>query len=630
VDAELEFIKAAGFNTVIILVPWVGFQTQINPITYYEEYFILFDQLLEKLQNCKLHIILRLGYVHDNGPLSMPHGFLRSITLAADSWLMMAWNDYLDKLWAIAKKYSYLLGGFISWEDFFLMDLTHGSLEQRIEFAEKTGYQDYLRRNYSLEEVSKRYQSVFNGYEQIPIPGYKTLGIHLFCEFWDDLLLNKIFKQSKQHFPWLSMEVRTDCEPEGNSGLHIGHEHTFDLTSDTHLTTIYYAPAWGAPNDGNLESAQCILERMRFMFNHIRTKTGNAIFIDQFNFIDNTPGFEKHTRIIPEELPHFFAGVVSILQQNTIGYGLWTLKDVRANAMRNGLFARNYVCWQMNSGEIMFDDTLQQNMVVLKSSGYLSQTIEYCFGVALVADKPFNLDFKIKNRGEHAGKLTVSWLNQQTVINQKSLEISGQEWQSIHLEGIPFKLGATFRLDNQSEEICVTDFYFYQILQENGIIGKTGQPKDFYHDFVRLNQKLATTQFVPRSFFSQQDLVAQSFDGLFPDLWIGKMMLGIIATPLTDEIGRFIIKVHVPETWDNYTNELTITLHQQQWHSVIQPGYNEITFDMLEKFVDKMIFFQLEAAKTFSPHHYQQDSQDNRELSMQLLELGFIQSHLEE
>ncbi|EDN68691.1 glycosyl transferase, family 2 [Beggiatoa sp. PS] len=77
IDEEIDLIQSVGFNTVILLIPWMGFQTQIDPISYYEDYFTLFKQLLNKLQGRGLQVILRLGYNHDNGPSNKPDEFLK-------------------------------------------------------------------------------------------------------------------------------------------------------------------------------------------------------------------------------------------------------------------------------------------------------------------------------------------------------------------------------------------------------------------------------------------------------------------------------------------------------------------------------------------------------------------------
>ncbi|MBE9562888.1 MAG: glycosyltransferase, partial [Proteobacteria bacterium] len=612
VDAELEFIQSVGFNTVILLIPWTGFQTKVKPITYYEEYFSLFEQLLDRIQEFDLQVILRIGYSHDNGPDSEPEGFLRQVAIGADTATMQAWCDYLDRLWTITKSYPNVLGGFITWEDFFLMDLTHISLDKRLIFSTHTGYQNYLQEHYTIDEISDHYNQSFANYNEVPIPAFKSIAIHLFCEFWDDLLVNVILKQSKQHFPALSMEIRTDCEPQQDT--HICHKQTFDLTTDTHISTIYYTPAWGALNDGGLESAATTLQRMQFMFEHIRTKTNNVIFIDQFNFIDNTPDFESNTSITVDEMPKFLAGVADILQHNTVGYGMWTLRDVRANALKNGIFARNYPCWQLKNTEIVSDGSDQA--ALLSTGGKLSQSLTWCVGVPYVKNKPFQLDFRLKT-SDGTGELKLIIRHKNKIIHTLHIvpELN-ENWQSIHLEDIPFYLNHELKLENLGSPMLVTDFYLYQIWQENGIIDIEGKPKPFYDDLVALNHKLANYKTTtPNSYFLQSEIIPKNFDGVFFDNWMGKTLLGIISKPDFDN-AIFIVKAYVPEIWQNYTNKLTLTLDNQKFTSQeIQVGYNELQFNQLSLKND-MLFLQLEAEVTHSPNEYDHHSQDDRDISM--------------
>ncbi len=623
IDEELNLIKSAGFNTVILLVPWVGFQTKLEPITYYEEYFVLIKQLLEKLEQDGLQVILRLGYSHDNGPHSEPDGFMRAIAIGADSVILTAWCDYLDRLWAIVKSYSNVLGGFITWEDFFLMDLTHIPLEQRHLFAERTGYQSYLKEHYPLKEISSRYKQSFSTYSEVPIPAFKSSAIHLFCEFWDQLLIETIFKTSKQHFPALSMEVRTDCDPEEES--YICHQNTFDLTSDTNLSMIYYTPAWGASNEGNSEPVDNILKRMQFMFEQIHSKTQNAIFIDQFNFIDNTPGFEHNTGIIPEQIPNFLSEITPLLQQHTVGYGMWCLHDVRANALKNGLFERSYPCWEIENGEIVFNT--EKNAALLKKGGILSQLLNTCVGVPYVKDKPFQLDFKIKNTEKTVFTIFVYYNNkiqyEKTIYSEPK-----QDWQDIHLENIPFYIGYELKIENQGTSIMLADFYLYQQCQENGIIDSDGNHKFFYNDLVSLNNKLTTTKKTsPKSFYQQTEITPQGFEGIYSDNWMDKKLLGIIAKPLTqNKTLSFIIKAYIPETWHDYQNKLTLTLDNKQYqiNQTIKPGINEIVVKSLESdSIADIVFLQLEANVVYSPSHYDKHSKDNRDVSIQLIEFGF-------
>ncbi len=640
-EADLNLITSLGFNTVILLIPWVGFQTHLSPITYYEEYFTLFKQLLDKLQTHGLQVILRLGYTHDNGPASEPEGYLRQIVIGADEATWQAWSDYLDRLWHIVQLYPKVLGGFITWEDFFLMDLTHIPSAQRLFYATATGYQAYLSQHYSLDLVSTSYQQTFSSFAEVPIPPYKGHGIQLFCEFWDDLLINKVFKPSKSHFPPLAMEVRIDCEPEGSTGLHICHHQTFDLTADSFVTMIYYSPAWGAPNDGQSETAESILTRMRWLFEHLQAKTGNVIFIDQFNFIDNTPGFEHNTGIIPEQIPAFLTGATRLLQEYSIGYGLWTLRDVPANALRNGLFAHDYPAWEITQGEIIVDPMLPQTVACLQPGGRLSQTVTHCWGVPLLPAKPFQLDYQ--GRPWHTGEVTIAMLildAQRQVVNEQVSTWSGTDWTAIHLGSLPFAKGYQLQVENRgTTPVLLSNFYLYQLRQENGIIDANGQPKPFYENLLQLNQHLATGSIPPpKSYFRAAEITPQTFTGVFSDFWMGQRLTGLVTRPATSSALSFIVKAYIPEHWVNYQNHLTLKLAEPPYQDtqLVHSGYNEIIFVFPlswstsnsnlagDEAAEAIIEFELIAAMVYSSPQYDPESSDNRKLSMQLLELGWV------
>ncbi len=632
IDEELLYIQSLDFNTIIILVPWVGFQPTIEPICYYEAYFQFFDQLLAKIQKYNLQVILRLGYTHDNGPISTPEGYLRQVVIGEDKTTLIAWCDYLDKLWQISKKYSNLLGGFITWEDFFFMDLTHTPLARRLEYAQKTGYQRYLTENYTLDIISQHYSQTFTTYQSIPIPAAKTQGIQLFCEFWDKMLINTIFTTSKNHFPLLSMEVRIDCDTEGEQDILICHEKTFDLTPDAHISMIYYSPAWGAPNEGQCDSAQTILTRMQFMFDHIHAQTQNSIFIDQFNFIDNTPGFEANTRIQQEELADFLDNVVTLLQNNTIGYGLWTLRDVAANLLRNGLFTQQYPSWEIEHGQVIFDAEAQKYAVCLQNKGKLSQLVTQSFGVALVKNQPFKLDFQLKATEINNCSINILILKENNIIYQHTITTITTAWQNIHLTGIQFEIGCYLQIIYQGKaDILLSHFYLYQICQENGVIDIYGKKKHFYPNLLKLNQKLKSTyQIELKSFLEKTDLFGYRLRGLYSDLWMGQQLSGKLATLSTEQAEiYFLVKIYVPEIWENYHNKLVLMIDEQVFsiEHLIIAGYQEVHWVIKNDFVTEWIKFQLQVQQVYQIKQYDIQSQDGRAVSMQIVGLGLVKQN---
>ncbi|MCK5720520.1 MAG: hypothetical protein KAH84_11335, partial [Thiomargarita sp.] len=46
VQNDLKIIKAAGFNSVILVIPWIGFQPNTKPIQYNEQYITYLHTLM--------------------------------------------------------------------------------------------------------------------------------------------------------------------------------------------------------------------------------------------------------------------------------------------------------------------------------------------------------------------------------------------------------------------------------------------------------------------------------------------------------------------------------------------------------------------------------------------------------
>ena len=61
---------------------------------------------------------------------------------------------------------------------------------------------------------------------------------------------------------------------------------------------IYYAVAWGMRNEGDEVDAGPALAALEHLLVSATRNSGSpALFIDQFNFFDNTPEFSHNTRL---------------------------------------------------------------------------------------------------------------------------------------------------------------------------------------------------------------------------------------------------------------------------------------------------------------------------------------------
>src|SRR3546814_1297441 len=80
-----------------------------------------------------------------------------------------------------------------------------------------------------------------------------------------DLLMNALFRPAAQRLQPLSLEARIDRDPltvhdaDGTPRTHwIGHESTY-APPGASLSTLYWAPFWGARNEGEqVDAAQAL------------------------------------------------------------------------------------------------------------------------------------------------------------------------------------------------------------------------------------------------------------------------------------------------------------------------------------------------------------------------------------
>ena len=126
-----------------------------------------------------------------------------------------------------------------------------------LRMASRSGYQDYLKAHYSLEEISALYGKTFSDYSEIWIPERKRPEAKLFFEFYDSFL-NKLLSESQEVFPGLSMEIRSDGDPIyqlDGSHTYYSHSATYPC-ADAEYSALMYSVSLGQQNVGDHISAE--------------------------------------------------------------------------------------------------------------------------------------------------------------------------------------------------------------------------------------------------------------------------------------------------------------------------------------------------------------------------------------
>src|SRR5699024_11096258 len=73
---------------------------------------------------------------------------------------------------------------------------------------------------------------------------------------------------------------------------------------------------------------------------------GKPIYLDQLLFTDNTPGFEENPRLAEAEEAEFLRSAAPVLEEYTMGYGIWTYRDYCNNKLYNSQFALGTKGWE--------------------------------------------------------------------------------------------------------------------------------------------------------------------------------------------------------------------------------------------------------------------------------------------
>lgn len=377
-DAELKQIAADGFNSIILAIPWREFQPGTSPVSYNQYAFDKLDCVMRAAEDHGLWVELRVSYTWDY--YEEEESRLRFREMIGDEKLERAWLEYVEKLYQTASGYPNFHGGFITWEDFwnYMEDSTHfgTGLESKKE-AERIGFQDYLERYYTLEEVMDYYDPVkpFHSFQDIYMPQKTSPAYKLLFDFYDDYLIG-LLHSAQQVFPNLSMEVRLDVDPvNGKDGGKVGAHHfrTFPCGTSSY-TSLMYSVAMGQENRGEKISAATALAAMDSQLNVVKMYNGGKpIYIDQLLYTDSTEEFSHNAQLLDSERNLFITSLPDILRKYTNGYGVWSYWNYTNNPVYNSQFALDERGWETSRANVVERDGSRQMRI--EGSGRISQKI---------------------------------------------------------------------------------------------------------------------------------------------------------------------------------------------------------------------------------------------------------------
>ena len=460
-DEELEQIASDGFNSIVLVIPWREFQPRVSPVSYNDYAFDKLDRVMRAAQAHGLWVNLRVSYTWDY--YSKEDAKNRFRDLLGDGKTREAWLQYVGKLYDYCSGYWNFYGGFITWEDFwnYAEDAPYGSTEKRIEEAERIGYQEYLKANYDLDQISIYYQKSepFADYDSIYIPSRENPAYKLFYEYYDEILMG-LLRDAQEVFPNLSMEVRLDVDPvNGLAGNLVGAPHfkTFACQNASY-TALMYSVSMGQKNEGERITAAQAVDEMQTQLQLVKSNNGGKpIFIDQLLYMDATEAFSYNAQLYEREREAYLVSIPPVLRRFTNGYAVWSYRNYTNNPVYNSQFALGSRGWDTSRAQVKELDGSSQ--MYLQDGGSISQQIGH-----KIAGKKAH-DNIVRFTAKSSQPVTVSvTLGQQT----KEVQVMGEGKYELNFDRLEYDM-ITFRayggvyLDNIDIYIFVQDGQLYDI-----------------------------------------------------------------------------------------------------------------------------------------------------------------------
>jgi hypothetical protein len=374
--AHLEQIRRDGFNAVIVVVPWRGFQRTVVPPSFDDVYLGRLRRLLAMVQAAGLKSIVRVSFPWNNDPESVGDFDERALGLFSRNDVRAGWLAYLREIRRIAEAFDGFEFAFFSWEEFPSLreHMVHRTPEQRRALAASLGFHEYLAERYDLPTISRLYGQPFASLSEASIPLTNSEAYRPYVDFVNRKL-DALLAHGRAVWPRLAMQVRVDMDRMQVQGENIWIENDIRI-ADFGMRVSYFAPSMYAQNQDEVLSAAEVLANLERVLLRV---TGGGIntrhFLDQFIFDDQSPQFRASGRIVPGEMGAFLTGAARLLKRYSHGYGFWNYFDYRVNHLYNAAFLRGLQGWETR-GEVSLGPEAEPRFLTLAPGASVVQRME--------------------------------------------------------------------------------------------------------------------------------------------------------------------------------------------------------------------------------------------------------------
>lgn len=488
--ATFAQMKADGFNTVGLVLPWGDFEPGLTPVRFNQSAFAQLDQLIGIARSQHLGVILRLSYDWDVDPADQLAWGARFAVLGSNPAVYQAWLSYISKVHQNVARFANVRLGYLSWEDYWLpvegaQQIT--STPQQIALASSSGYRQWLRGAYSLSRVSSMYGTHFATWAAVPTPSYTSPSFRLMYQFDDWLLVHKLFDPAAKRFPGLELEARVDVDPVYGGSQVVGsysHADTFRLPGAKFVGT-YFSPYMGDPSSAHSETASEALAGLGSTLSHVSAQSGGRpLFIFEFEIVSNTPVVASDPSLSPTQVSSFVQQAEPALHQYTNGYALFTYRDFNLSPVDNPSFSSGLGGWSAQGPVSTGTEPDGSSYASLGTGASLTQTVPPN-RLTLSGSDPVTVSMQaMAPAGSAPIELQLGNAPARTVT-------AGGTWQTLSVTVPQAELGNGALVIRAGSAVRVSAVQLYGFTQQSDLYSTTGTPESAVASMTGLNEQLA-------------------------------------------------------------------------------------------------------------------------------------------
>jgi hypothetical protein len=472
VAPELRQVKADGYNTVILVVPWRGFRPDPSAVDIDQFFWQQLRMVIEAASDEKLMILLRVSYGHH----SLPHRGVTSFSefqrLLFDPDLQQAWSAYLQQVNVLASEYKQVLGVFLSWEEFWgpLSALQNLAQAAREFMGKKIGFLDWCCEQ-GLD------------FEAIPQPQEVS---HRHYHRFKNEKIRQMYHLADHAVPGVGMEMRVDRDPcHSDIGVEWLENDTF---CDASARYSYWAPFMGAENEGERLSAEDSAGLLEHMLREVMQQSqGVGHLVDQFNFVDDSYDEESMlARIETVQVGEFLRLAAPLLRRYSRGYGIWAPRDYHLNILYNARFLMGLEGWDVIKGTP--ESHWKQAGVCMPSGSCIRQILSSPVA-ALQRNIPVE-SFEIELQSSQASGAVELFINLNSsgwISLQADAQASCLRTRIPVLNGDIWENGIQLLIENRGVDVEIDTVLVYHRSYRNGIRDTEGEPGPLLEALRRLN-----------------------------------------------------------------------------------------------------------------------------------------------